>query len=186
MPFLNRQIIDVHGPWLPLLRTILCQMTSFQLQVAGWLMQKRSTWDAAPHGLGCEQFLQFMHVQIFHVCFQRYGMLEYVGIMGLLSILNIDMFSCLRERYIWLDNLEVHKWLTFYVLQESRSLVGCNLLQFSANKSGRQDTARTKHVHCPSLGKPVSPSKPSEAQQVSADTPCHHWVCHGLPIKYDH
>lgn len=83
-----------------------------------------------------------------------------------LSILNIDLFSCLRERYIWLDNLEVHKWLTFYVLQESRSLVGCNLLQFSANKSGRQDTARTKHVHCPSLGKPVSPQKPNKSRRI--------------------
>jgi hypothetical protein len=87
-----------------------------------------------------------------------------------LSILNIDLFSCLRERYIWLDNLEVHKWLTFYVLQESRSLVGCNLLQFSANKSGRQDTARTKHVHCPSLGKPVSPQKPNKSRRIHPAT----------------
>ena len=48
-----------------------------------------------------------------------------VGIMGLLSILNIVLFSCLRGT-LHMDNLEVHKWLTFYVLQESRSSVGCN------------------------------------------------------------
>ena len=163
-------------------------MTSFQLQVAGWLMQKRSTWDAAPHGLGCEQFLQFMHVQIFHVCFQRYGMLEYVGIMGLLSILNIDLFSCLRERYIWLDNLEVHKWLTFYVLQESRSLVGCNLLQFSANKSGRQDTARTKLI-APVWANQwahLSPQKPNKSRRIHPATIGFVMVCRSnMTIKLD-